>query len=113
QFLLGGLGRLSGYSRNRFAGQHFALGSLTGYQRLSQSRWLPRYAGLSLEAGNVWDDRGEVDASSLLFAGALFFGADTVLGPVYLAWGLAEGGEDTVFLTLGNPFVLNRSRPLD
>lgn len=113
QFLLGGLGRLSGYSRNRFAGQHFALGSLTGYQRLSQSRWLPRYAGLSLEAGNVWDDRSDVDASSLLFAGALFFGADTVLGPVYLAWGLAEGGEDTVFLTLGNPFVLDRSRPLD
>ncbi|MEM7612498.1 MAG: patatin-like phospholipase family protein [Pseudomonadota bacterium] len=113
QFLLGGLGRLSGYSRNRFAGQHFALASLTGFRRLYKSRWAPTYAGLSVEAGNVWDDRDDIGRETLRFAGAIFVGSDTALGPVYLAWGFAEGGQDTVYLTLGNPYVVGGARPLD
>lgn len=113
QFLLGGFGRLSGYARNRFAGQHYAFGSLTAYRRMKRSLWVPTYAGVSVEAGNVWDDRDAIDGASLLFAGSAFVGVDTVLGPLYFAWGLSEGGEDTVYLILGNPFVSSGARALD
>ena len=113
QYLLGGLGRLSGHPANRFAGQHYGLASLTSFRRVNRNLWIPMYAGLSLEAGNVWDSSDQISSGDLQFAGAVFAGADTPLGPLYLAWGLAEGGENTVYLYLGNPFLSEGSRPLD
>lgn len=113
QFLLGGLGRLSGFPTNRFFGQHFVLANVTAYKRLNQNVWLPTYAGVSVETGNVWDDRDSVSGNDLRFAGAIYAGADSPLGPLYLAWGLAEGGENTVYLYLGSPFINAGSRPFD
>jgi NTE family protein len=115
QFLLGGLGRLSGYPVGRFIGQHYALANLTAYRRLPTGRWLPSYAGLSVELGNVWQDRDDIELSgdALRAAGALYAGTDSFLGPVYLAWGMAEGGEQTVYLYLGNPFTTRGVRPFD
>jgi NTE family protein len=113
QFLLGGLGRLSGYPANRFAGQHFGFASLTGYRRLNHSVWVPVYAGISLEAGNVWDTHEQIGIDNLRYAGAAYAGADTPLGPLYVAFGLAAGGENSVYLYLGNPFVTAGARPID
>lgn len=113
QFLLGGLGRLSGFSANRFAGQHYGLVSVTPFFRLNRNLWLPVYAGLSFEAGNVWDESDQMNFDDLRFAGALYAGADTPLGPLYLAFGMAEGGNSSVYLYLGNPFVSEGARPLD
>jgi NTE family protein len=36
--------------------------------------------GFSIEAGNVWQTRDDVDAGNLVMAGSLFFGADSPLG---------------------------------
>lgn len=113
QFLLGGLGRLSGFPANRFVGQHYGIASLTTFRRLNRNLWMPVYAGLSLEAGNVWDTSDQISSGDLRFAGSLYAGADTPLGPLYLAWGLAEGGNNTLYLHLGNPFVSEGARPLD
>ena len=113
QFQLGGLGRLSGFAANRFLGQHYGLASVTAYTQLNRNVWLPLYAGFSLEAGNVWDDLDDVDGDSLRVGGALYAGTESPLGPVYLALGLAEGGESTIYLYLGNPFNLQGARPLD
>lgn len=115
QFLLGGLGRLSGHPPGRFIGQHYGLASLTAYRRLPASRWLPSYTGFSLEVGNVWQEWDEIDLNgdALRLAGAVYAGADTFIGPVYLAWGMAEAGEQTVYLYLGNPFTTRGVRPLD
>ena len=57
---------------------------------------MPTYAGLSLEAGNVWDTSDQISSGDLLFAVSLYLGADTPLGPLYLAWGMAEGGNSSV-----------------
>ena len=88
---------------------------MTAYRRLPVGRWLPAYAGLSLELGNVWQDRDDIEFSgdALRAAGALYAGADSFLGPVYVAWGMAEGGEQTVYLYLGNPFTTRGVRPFD
>jgi len=37
-------------------------------------------------------------------AGSLFFGADSPLGPIYLAAGLGEGGQRAFYLLLGKTF---------
>ena len=113
QFLLGGLGHLSGFPATRFAGQHYGLASVTPFYRLNRNLWLPVYAGLSLEAGNVWEQSDQISLDDLRFAGALYAGVDTPLGPLYLAYGMAEGGNNTFYLYLGNPFVAEGARPLD
>ena len=65
QFLLGGLGRLSGYAANQFAGQHYGLASIAVFRRLSRNLWSPTYAGLSVEAGNAWEDSDLVSSGDL------------------------------------------------
>jgi hypothetical protein len=36
--------------------------------------------------------------------GSLYLGADTFFGPVFLAYGHAEDGRDSVYLLVGQPF---------
>ena len=57
--------------------------------------------GTSLEYGNVWENRSDIDIGDGLFAGSLFLGADTAVGPVYLGYGLAEGGNSSFYLYVG------------
>jgi NTE family protein len=42
--------------------------------------------------------------SDLILAGSLFLGLDTPLGPLYLAYGRAEGGNDSAYFFLGQTF---------
>ena len=62
------------------------------------------YAGVSLETGNAWRTADEVQTSDLRQAYALVFGADTLLGPVYLAHGHSDDGSDSFYLYLGRTF---------
>ncbi|MEM6639587.1 MAG: patatin-like phospholipase family protein [Pseudomonadota bacterium] len=106
EFELGGLFNLSGFRTGELRGQHLALLSLSGFQniRFGDRLPLPVYAGLSLEAGNVWNDSEDVSAGDLRFAGSLFLGADTPVGPAYLAYGLAEDGKTAAYFFLGQRF---------
>jgi len=62
------------------------------------------YLGVSLEVGNAWQNSGDISFSNSLTAGSVFVGADTFIGPVYLAGGLAEGGNSALYLFVGRPF---------
>ena len=64
----------------------------------------PIYLGASVEAGNVWQDSSDVSASDVLFAGSVFVVFDSVIGPLYLAYGGAEGGRRSAYLFLGQTF---------
>ncbi|NNF52557.1 MAG: hypothetical protein HKN59_08985, partial [Gammaproteobacteria bacterium] len=107
-FNLGGLFRLSGYSADELAGRQLALASLVYYQKIAVARMaalnLPVYAGASIEAGNVWQNRDEVRFDDMRLAGSLFVGIDTILGPVYISFGLAEGGSRAGYFFLGQTF---------
>jgi NTE family protein len=102
-FTLGGFAKLSGFNENQLAGQHAGLirGS---YFYAFDTKLVKTYAGGTLEAGNVWQDRDDMALDDLLYAGSLFLGMDTVLGPVFLAYGHAEGGNNGVYLLLGRPW---------
>lgn len=105
-FLLGGFLNLSGYQIGQISGQYAALGELIYMYRLdnaSAAFTIPLYAGGSLEVGGAWNAIDEITFDSLIPAGSLFLGADTPLGPLYLAGGVAKG-DASLYLMLGRLF---------
>jgi NTE family protein len=69
---------------------------------------LPVYAGLSAEYGNAFQSRSAIGLGDGIAAGSVFLGADTLFGPLCLAFGLADGGRDNYYLTLGQPLGSRR-----
>jgi NTE family protein len=108
RYRLGGFGRLSGLPPDALQDRQAALLAVSGQRRIADLRLLPIYAGASLEVGNTWDDRSDMNLEDLRFAGSLYLGIDTFLGPWYLAFGLDEDGHSSFYFHLGNPFELRR-----
>ena len=63
------------------------------------------YIGGSLEAGGAWNETDEFGSESLIAAGSISIALDTMLGPLYLARGFAEGGKTTNYFFLGRTFT--------
>jgi len=107
-FPVGGFLNLSGLAPDSLSGRHYALARLMYYRQIGRGGEgflnVPAYAGLSLEAGNIWDRRSDISVGSSLTHGSVFVGFDTLLGPVYLGSGFGEGGENTLYLFLGRTF---------
>ena len=107
-FQLGGLFSLSGYARNELDGDYRGMGRLLYYRRLGNAPLpildTPVYVGGSIEIGNVWQTRSEVSFNNTLTAGSIFVVFDTVIGPLYLAYGAAEGDRKSAYLFLGQSF---------
>ncbi len=106
-FTLGGFQRLSGYRTGQLSGQYLAFGRLVFYERVGK---LPKaggngiYVGGSAEAGNVWNDRDDVAITDLRTGFSLFASAETIVGPLYFAYGLADTNEYAFYLFLGRTF---------
>ncbi len=104
---LGGLFRLSGLQTDQLYGDELVLGRLLYSYRIAR---LPAIlggnivAGFSIEAGNNWARSQKASLSDLIYAGSVYFGADTFAGPFYLAYGQAEGGRGAFYMYLGRPF---------
>jgi NTE family protein len=62
------------------------------------------YAGASLEAGRIGGPLIPGSPTGMLTSGALILAADTVLGPVYFAYGIAEKDNRSFYFYLGLPF---------
>lgn len=105
QGFLGGFLNLSGYAERSLYGNQTALARAVLYRRTGQMDALfstPIYIGASLEAGNTWHDRSDVRFDSLIYASSLFLGIQTPLGPLFLGYGYAQGGHNSVYLTFGS-----------
>jgi len=100
-FRRGGFFELSGFLNRQLAGQHFGLLEAALYRRLGNITLLPMYAGFTVETGNAWNDRDEISFDNSVLAGSVFVGADTFLGPLYLAYGINDSNASTFYLYLG------------
>ncbi len=103
---VGGLFNLSGLPPGEVVGSYGGSAALLYLFRLGR---LPKfgdgiYVGLSLETGNAWRTADEVDVGDLRHAWAVVFGADTLLGPVYVGHGHSDDGSDSFYLYLGRTF---------
>ena len=105
RYALGGFHQLSGYRDGQLLGNYVLLSRLTWYMRLTGTPTLARgyFFGASAEAGNAYLTRDALRANSLRAGMSLFIGADTALGPLYLALTHAPHGQTGVVLFLGRP----------
>ena len=104
-FQLGGFLRLSGFNEDELSGQHFGLASLVYMRQLRDVRLWRSFAGASVELGNVWQTSSDASLDNTIFAGSLFLGVDTPIGPLYLAYGRAETDDQSVYIYLGPRFT--------
>jgi hypothetical protein len=66
----------------------------------NESRLSPKV----FEAGNVWQSTNDIAFDNTIIAGSLFVVFDTLLGPIYIAYGAAQGGRRSAYLFLGQTF---------
>lgn len=109
-FKLGGLFRLSGLHNEQLKNQQMALIEGIYYYKLGLARSIPNYPfpiyiGASIEAGNTWEEQVSLIRHSYRPAGSLFLGMDTILGPIYLGYGLAESDRRSAYLFIGKAFA--------
>jgi NTE family protein len=107
-FQLGGFARLSGLAPDQLSGRQAALTTLALYRRLNEVQFLPAYAGLTLEAGNVWNYRREAGFDDLRYSASAFIGAESPIGPLYFALGYSDNGDTAVYFYVGHPFHASR-----
>jgi NTE family protein len=100
----GGFFDISGLNRNQLSGQNVARIGTSYYRRIGDLALFPAFAGVSLELGNTWDSRGDISTGSAIFGGSLWAGVDTPIGPIYLGYGMAEGGRNAFYVFLGRVF---------
>ncbi|MGH8278171.1 MAG: patatin-like phospholipase family protein [Gammaproteobacteria bacterium] len=110
EFTLGGFLSLSGLRQQQLRGQRVFSAHLIYLQKLGN---LPSvlgnglYVGASLEGGNVWNSNQSISTHGLQYGSAVFVGADTALGPLYLGTGYSQAGHEAFYLLIGLPFTLN------
>jgi NTE family protein len=107
EFTLGGFLSLSGYNYEQLRSDQMFAARVIYYDRVPG---MPEviaedlFVGASAEAGAVWDFTQTPDASGLKYGGSLFIALNTLLGPIHVAAGLAEGGRKTYYITFGRTF---------
>jgi NTE family protein len=87
-------------------GHEFAFGRLAYLRKVTDLRTLfgqSLYAGLSIEAGNMFDRVDGARAHGPILGSSVFFGGRTPLGPLLIMLGYAEGGHHAAYLQLGRP----------
>jgi len=107
-FSLGGFFNLSGLAPQSLFGPHYAIARGIYFRRISRGGEgffeFPVYVGTSLEIGNTWNHRGDVNFASANKDASLFVAFDTFLGPVYLGSGYDTAGHSAYYLFLGRTF---------
>ena len=105
-FTLGGPLRLSGYRIDQFSGRQYVFGRVMYYNRILP---LPDilgsgvYAGVSGEVGWIGDRFDNLTSNGTLWSASTFFGADTLLGPLFLGFGYGGSKNWSMYLLLGAP----------
>jgi NTE family protein len=107
-FPLGGFLNLSGLRANSLLGANYGIARILYYRQIGRGGPgyldVPTYLGASLEAGNVWQSRSEATFGNTRKDASVFLGMDTLLGPLYLAAGFDEHGNQAFYLFLGRTF---------
>jgi len=96
-YTLGGFASMSGYEEEELRGQYLGLGRLGYYYQILNTWYLGGWA----EAGNAWLASDEVSFDNLRYSGTVILAKDTMIGPLYVAWAMAEEGRNKFYFILG------------
>lgn len=107
-FTLGGPFSFPGYQVDELTGSTFGVARVMYRYKLTdhsdQLIGIPLYVGVTAVAGNTWAGRGAANWSDLRFGGNVYVGADTLIGPVFVALGAADHGRTAFYVFVGKPF---------
>ena len=104
-FQWGGFLQQSGYRTGQLYGQNLTYGRVMYYGQLIKSGLLEgAYGGISLELGRVGRPLVPGSPEGLLKSASVFVAADSPIGPAYLGYGRAAGGNSSFYFYLGRPF---------
>jgi NTE family protein len=104
QFQWGGMLQQSGYPTGALVGEDLRFARVVYYNRVARWQLLEGiYVGGSLEVGRMGRPLVPGNQEGTLYSGSLLFGVDTPIGPLYLAYGHAARGFNSVYLFLGRP----------
>ena len=108
QSSLGGFKKLSGFRDDALVGSDLAYLSVTYLHRLQRRDLLPVdlpvYIGVTIEAGNTWENHDNASFQDLIYGGALLMGVESPFGPIYFGYGRAEENKSAFYLKLGRIF---------
>src|SRR5690606_27147439 len=103
-FILGGLGKFSGFRENALAGQNYNLARAVYYRRLNPSSiplTIPMYLGGTLEYGRIYNGgANDLDTRSM-GAASLLLGMATGLGPPFQGTGPSGERDRARYINLG------------
>ena len=104
-FELGGFLQLSGLRANELRADQIALFRLMAFRRIGSMPAFGRgiYFGGSLEAGTADAPNTPNADAKRIYAGSVFLGLDTSIGPFYIGYGQASGARRSAYLFLGRP----------
>jgi NTE family protein len=107
-FSLGGFFNLSGLAPTSLFGPNYAIARAIYFRKIGRGGEgffeFPAYVGMSLELGNIWQQRSDINLGSARKDASLFLAFDTFLGPVYLGSGYDTAGHSAYYLFLGRTF---------
>ncbi len=100
----GGFLQQSGLPAGALLGQQLEFGRLIYLYKMAELKLVPGlYFGASAEVGRMNQPIVPGNLTGTLVSGAVFFGADTPVGPLFLGYGVMDGGYRSAYLFLGQP----------
>jgi NTE family protein len=106
-FTLGGFQHLSAYAADQLSGDSMVYGQVTYMNQLATFNASPirgLFAGLSLEAGNVWTRDSQFGSGPLKRSITMFTALTSSFGPMYLGVAFAPGGRYNFYFQLGHTY---------
>jgi len=106
-FTLGGFQHLSAYAADQLVGNSMVYGQVTYMNQLATFNALPirgLYAGMSLEAGNVWVHDPQFGNGPIKRSVTFFTAVTSSFGPIYVGVALAPGGRNNFYFQLGHSY---------
>jgi NTE family protein len=106
-FTLGGFQHLSAYAADQLSGNSLLYGQVTYLSQLMAFNVAPLralFAGVSFEAGNVWQQGDDFGSGSLKRSVTLFTSVTSTFGPLYFGIALAPGGRRNIYFQLGHTY---------
>nr|WKF60596.1 putative NTE family protein [Paraburkholderia busanensis] len=106
-FTLGGFQHLSAYAADQLSGNSMVFGQVTYMNQLATFNASPirgLFAGLSLEAGNVWNRDSDFGSGPLKRSVTIFTAVTSSFGPMYLGVAFAPGGRSNFYFQLGHTY---------
>jgi NTE family protein len=103
-FGIGGFRDLSGLNSHELTGQHVTRIGASYYRKIGDIALFQAFVGVSAELGNAWARRGDISFGDSIFGKSVWAGVDTPVGPVFVAYGRTDRGDDAAYVFLGRLF---------